>query len=74
LQEESETALRPLVGLDLIDAGRAANLQHFTFGRHPTAPEREEDLAEFAIHIVCPWRLLIDGEIMMGDADYHRPS
>jgi hypothetical protein len=74
LQREIATALRPFVGLDLVSAGRAANLQYFTFGRHSTAPETTEDLAEFEIHILCPWRLVIDGDIMMGSADYYRPA
>jgi hypothetical protein len=74
LQDEIETALRPLVGLDLVNTGRAANIQWFTFGRHASAEQHDSDLADFAVHVICPWRLVRDGHVLVGNADYYRPA
>jgi len=74
LQEEIERALRPLVGMDLVNTGRAGSIQWFAFGRHASAEQQDSDLADFAVHVICPWRLVRDGHVLMGNADFYRPA
>ena len=73
--QEIQQALNQLFGLDLIGLGRAGNLQHFTFGRHRLREQDKPDqLADFALHLSCPWRLTRDHVISCGQTDLERPS
>ena len=72
---EIQQALNQLSGLDLIGLGRAGNLQHLTFGRHRLRErDKPDQLADFALHLSCPWRLTRDHVIACGQADLERPS
>jgi hypothetical protein len=75
LKAEIQQSLGRLVGLDLIETNRAADLQHFTFGRHPLSSENSEaEFAEFALHLLCPWRLCDSTQILVAHGDYWRPA
>jgi hypothetical protein len=74
LKDEIEKALSSLVGLDLVSIGRAADLEWFTFGRHKNAESTAEELAPFALHVSCPWRLLGRGQVLAGSTDHRRPA
>ena len=79
-QTEIESAIRPLIGLKLSIARRAADLRNFQFGDIRPAPPGirpgpRGTVGEYALHIQCPWR--IDGPegIVTGRTDlYKLPS
>ena len=58
----------------MIATGRAADLQHFTFGKHKDRPDAPTELAEYALHVMCPWRVRDAEGIRLGHGDYWRPS
>jgi len=74
LTAKIEKALRPLIGLDLVSIARSAECQWFTFGRHQDAAPSEVELAPFAVHVSCPWRLMGEGRVLAGSADHRRPA
>ena len=74
MKAEIEKALSPLVGLDLIALGRAADIESLTFGRHTLLQRTDAELAPFALHISCAWRMLSRGKVFTGSADYYRPA
>jgi hypothetical protein len=74
LKAEIEKALAPLLSLDLLTIGRAANLEWFTFGHHDGSGAGNVELAPFALHAACPWRLLLGEKILAGSGDHRRPA
>jgi hypothetical protein len=62
--------LGPLVGLKLNVAGHAADMRTFGFMTPVTVTELPAE--EWALHIQCPWRMEIPGEIVTGSADWWR--
>ena len=74
VKAEIEQALAPLLSLDLLFVGRAGTLEWFTFGHHEASENEHIELAPFALHASCPWRLLVGGRILTGSGDHHRPA
>ena len=74
MKAEIEKVLSPLVGLDLIGIGRAADIESLTFGRHTASKRKDIELAPFVLHICCAWRLLSRGSVFAGSADYDQPD
>ena len=73
-QSEIENALRPLIGLKLSIARRAADLCNFQLGDIRTAapgirPGPRGTVGEYALHIQCPWRIDGPGGIVTGRPD-----
>lgn len=52
--------LQKLVGLELTSSSRAADMECLKFG----------DM-EYALHLQCPWRFTLNGEILVGDQDFY---
>lgn len=67
-----EQHLRPLVGLPLSVARRAADLRNFQFGAM-RAVERGT-VGEWALHIQCPWRIEGPEGIVTGRSDLWKPT
>ena len=70
-----EAALAPLRTLPLWAAGRAADMLWLQFGpRHyaPTQSNPDREVGEFAIHIMCPWRLAAG--VITGRSDLYVPA
>jgi hypothetical protein len=65
-------SLRPLVGLPLSVARRAADLRGFHFGE--MRPTRRGNSGAFVLHVQCPWRLEHQGRIYTGSGDLWEPS
>ena len=61
-----DAPLNRLVGAHLTGAGRAADLQHFTF--------HLSEATELHLHTDVPWRLTDHDVILSGRADYWRPA
>ena len=51
----------------MIELGRAADLQHFTFALPLGGGTR-------ALHVSCPWRLVGPVGLLVGSGDYWRPA
>jgi hypothetical protein len=62
-----EEALRPLVGLKLSLARRAADMRNFAFGE--LKQRGDGTLGEYALHISCPWRIDSPQGIYTGRSD-----
>jgi hypothetical protein len=70
--EASTEQLKPLIGLRLTIARRAADLRNFQFGQI-RAVERGT-VGEYALHIQCPWRLEGPAGILTGSSDLWEPA
>lgn len=66
-------ALRPLVGLQLAIARNAADTKNFQFGRITPHPTGKGTVAQYALHISCPWRIIAPSGIVTGSGDRHEP-
>lgn len=67
MRERLGPALAALRGTQLIELGRAADLQHFTFVLPAGGGTR-------ALHVSCPWRLVGPAGLLVGSGDYWRPA
>jgi hypothetical protein len=75
VKAEIDKAVSILVGLRLTTDGRAVDMVTLGFG-----PVREEEtrgklrtIAQYALHIQCPWRLMGGGVVLAGYTDWRFP-
>ncbi|MDP9313753.1 MAG: hypothetical protein M3R24_23220 [Chloroflexota bacterium] len=64
--------LHSLVGLPLAAVNRAADMRVFEFGTLREVAGRT--IADFALHIQCPWRLEQGSDIITGRTDLWEPA
>ena len=66
-----------LVGMNLSDARRAADMEMFHFGSATPAPSaggsRETDF-QFALHVQCAWRFVRNERVWVGSRDLYHPA
>lgn len=70
-------ALLPLKALPLWSAGRAADMLWLQLGRHvpaPTARSPDRIVGEYALHVMCPWRVSGASGIVAGSSDLFVPA
>jgi hypothetical protein len=67
VKESLEPVLAALRGSQMIELGRAGDLQHFTFALPAGGGAR-------ALHVSCPWRLVSPVGLLGGSGDYWRPA
>lgn len=67
-----------IIGLPLIAAGRACDLIWFGFGRRIKVKDirrgGDREVAEYALHIQCPWRITDISKIVVGSYDKYIPN
>jgi hypothetical protein len=74
LQDAVATALAPLCGLPLWGANRAGTLVSWQLGeRHVARSGPVREVATYALHLQCPWRLSGTTGIVIGSADVFVP-
>jgi hypothetical protein len=73
IRREIEAALAPLVGLPLTAASRVVDMATFGFGALPVAAGATGVAAAYRLHIQEIWRIELEGEILVGYADYFFP-
>ena len=68
--------LGKLVGLKLQDTGRASNLFWLGFGDIIQIVRRgkNQESAEYALHIQCSWRITLNNKIVIASRDFYSPS
>ena len=64
--------LKPLIGLQLSIARRAATMRIFHFGR--VGPVERGTAGKYAMHIQCAWRLDGPEGILTGSEDLYQPA
>jgi hypothetical protein len=64
--------LKPLAGLKLALARRAADLRNFQFG--PVRAIDRGTVGEYALHVQCPWRIEGPDGIVTGRGDLWEPA
>ncbi|MCI0530285.1 MAG: hypothetical protein L0Y56_22805 [Nitrospira sp.] len=72
-----ETKLSCLIGLPLLKATRAANMECFHFGHENTVRDwkgNQKMVGEFALHVQCAWRIWGAEGIVVGSQDIYYPS
>ena len=77
LADRITSELRTLVGQQLGDCGRAANMQVFGFGpRLPTRSRQGEfvEVSGIRLHIQCRWRFVDGRSILFGRDDLSYPA
>jgi hypothetical protein len=67
----NNAALAVLPGKKLAIWRRAANMLVLHFGKVTRAAEGS--WGEYALHVQCPWRLIMDGVIFAGQSDLYNP-
>ncbi len=76
MNEEIQQAISVLVGQPLWALGRAADLAWFEFGQRRTVTGFKGDVREvgdYALHVVCAWRITLGDRVIVGRADIFRP-
>ena len=75
MREATKSKLDKLVGLNLRYAGRASNLFWLGFGEKILVTRRgkREEVAEYALHIQCSWRIAKGNKIVVGSRDFYSP-
>jgi len=74
IRREIEAALAPLVGLPLTAASRVVDMATFGFGAMPVATAGTTGaVAAYRLHVQEIWRIALEGEILVGYADYFFP-
>lgn len=67
-----------IIGLPLIDTGRVCDLTWFGFGRRIKVKDNRRgsyrEVAEYALHVQCPWRLMDISKIIVGSYDKYIPN
>lgn len=76
MSNEIEHALQVLVGAPFVGTRRVVDMEAFSFGRlivsgNPRAPGRL--VAEFNLHVQCPWRVVCSDQIIVGYGDMTDP-
>jgi len=77
LQDRINTALSPLIGLQLWGAARSANMEMFALGERVTRLDRKREdveVGEYALHIQCPWRIIGPDGVIVGSEDRNYPE
>jgi hypothetical protein len=77
MKEHIEEELQCLIGLPLVNAGRAADMQWFHFGEQRTVSDfkgKPRLIGEYALHIQCPWRIVGREGIVVGSSDRYYPA
>ncbi|MGX1193035.1 hypothetical protein [Metabacillus sp. SLBN-84] len=71
-----EMELGKIKGLKLQYAGRASNLFWLGFGEMVQIIRRGqiEEIAEYALHIQCSWRITSDNKIVIAARDFYSPN
>lgn len=73
---EVEKSLRLLIGQPLLNAGRAADMMWFSFGKERKDVDsrgNQKTVGEFSLHVQCAWRLLGSDGILVGSNDIYSP-
>jgi len=65
MKERIEAVLADLIGLQMTEHHRAADLEMLHFGRG--------NRSEYALHVQCPWRLQRSGSLVVGYRDMRDP-
>lgn len=77
IKEQIEQTLQCLVGLPLHDAGRAADLEWFSFGAPRTVAGRHGEprtVGDYALHLQCAWRISGPSGIHVASRDRYYPA
>ncbi len=73
VEEQILEHIKPLVGLQLSFARRAADMRNFGFGKIRAV--KNGTVADYALHIQCPWRIESTEGIVTGRLDlWERPN
>jgi len=70
MREAIETALRPLVGLQLSILQYAGNMRIFQFGE--TTSTARGTVGKYALHVQCPWRIQQADKIITASGDWYQ--
>lgn len=77
MNEVAEKCLGSLIGLPLSNAGRAADMMWFSFGKETKVTDSRgchKHVGEYALHVQCAWRLVGPHGIIVGSGDIHYPA
>ena len=72
-----ENSLAPLREMPLWGAGRAADMLWLQFGARvgaPMARDPNREVGEYAVHVMCPWRLSGSSGVITGQNDMYVPA
>ncbi|MFB2348654.1 MULTISPECIES: hypothetical protein [Priestia] len=75
MRKAIRSKLDKLVGLNVRCAGRASNLFWLGFGEKILVTRRgkTEEVAEYALHIQCSWRIVKGNKIVVASRDFYSP-
>lgn len=69
-----ERALSPLLGMQLVNFGRAGNMGCFEIAERQLSKDVERSKPLFVIHVQCPWRLIGYEMVIVGSRDMYLPA
>ena len=73
MRAEIRSSLSVLIGQPFWDLG-TAGLQWFAFGARRVVPSHRSggssrEVGDFALHVQCPWRIALPGQMLAGSGD-----
>ena len=77
LKTEIQQVLNSLVGLNIRGPSRAANMLSLQLGpavEAPTTRAPTREVGAFALHVFCPWRVVVAGSLVVGAGDLFTPA
>jgi len=66
------SALQGLVGLQLTFVKSAVDMRSFKFG--DSKSEDDAQIPAYSLHVLCPWRIQNDEQILTGRSDYYKQA
>ena len=77
IKRRVEQALRPLLGMELVNFGRAGNMGCFEIAErlwHKPSKDIERVGPLLVIHVQCPWRFIGRDMVIVGSRDMYLPA
>ena len=78
MQQSTQSILDNVLGLPVSNMGRASDLVWFHFGPQRTVANhfsgKPQVVAEWALHVQCPWRIVGPANIELASADMYYPT
>ena len=72
MTDQRKNKIQELIGLNLTQTSRSSNMECLKFGFK--ANDKNQNIGEFGLHIQTDWRIINEGNILVGSSDLFEPN
>ncbi|MEM9868776.1 MAG: hypothetical protein AAF765_13870 [Bacteroidota bacterium] len=72
MTDQRKNKIQELIGLNLTQTSRSSNMECLKFGFK--ANDKNQNIGEFGLHIQTDWRIINEGNILVGSRDLFEPN